>query len=157
MAYQVEMLEKPEAVRVCGLGGASSDRRQNVDIPELSLRFYDTAGKKKGSVLPFYVVSRDYAPETGRFKLFVGGQEEAPGLEVLELPAGRWARITVRSFMGFFWGPAIGKAKRYFYGEWLPKSGYTARNLEYEYHTEASTGRNPSIDLYFAVTQGADG
>ena len=53
--------------------------------------------------------------------------------------------------MGFMWGLSIGEAKRYFYKEWLPKSGFLPLNMEYEYHSEASKGKNPQIDILFAI------
>ena len=53
--------------------------------------------------------------------------------------------------LGYTYDMAVGEAKRYFYTKWLPGSGYAARNLEYELHTEKSVGKAPSIDLLFAV------
>lgn len=45
----------------------------------------------------------------------------------------------------------MGEAKRYFYAQWLPNSGYKALNMEYEYHTEKSVSKKPEIEIYFAI------
>lgn len=90
-------------------------------------------------------------PRTEAFELLIAGNFVAPPLAAFTLEAGLYARITVRPKLGFLWGPAVGEAKRYFYTKWLPGSGYAARNLEYELHTEKSVGKAPSIDLLFAV------
>ena len=58
--------------------------------------------------------------------------------------------------MGFMWGLSIGEAKRAFYTEWLPNSDYTALNMEYEYHTEISAGKNPQIDILFSIEKRSD-
>lgn len=107
--------------------------------------------EKEGEVLPLYVLSRNYDPRTEAFELLIAGNFVAPPLAAFTLEAGLYARITVRPKLGFLWGPAVGEAKRYFYTKWLPGSGYAARNLEYELHTEKSVGKAPSIDLLFAV------
>ena len=72
-------------------------------------------------------------------------------LDRFVLPAGEYARITVKPKLGFLWGVAIGEAKRYFYTKWLPESPFEALNMEYEYHTEESVGKHPSITIVFAV------
>lgn len=59
-------LETMEAREIHGLWGRSSDRTVSKDIPRLSGEFYQAAGKKAGEVLPFYVLSRNYDPRTGR-------------------------------------------------------------------------------------------
>ena len=107
--------------------------------------------KKPASILPFYVVSKDYDEATGRSILFIGTDNEHPALACCALPEGVYARMTIRPKLGFLWGMAIGEAKRYFYTTWLPASGYEAVNLEYELHTEKSVGKQPSVDLLFAI------
>ncbi len=98
----------------------------------------------RGSVLPFFVLSRNYDGRNGSFELFVGGALEKDGLEQAFLPP-------VRPRLGFLWGAAIGAAKRYFYQKWLPQSPYGTLNMEYELHTEKSIRSHPSMDLFFAV------
>lgn len=78
-------------------------------------------------------------------------EQRRDGLEALTLPAGIYARMTVRPWLKCLWGPAIGAAKRFFYTRWLPGSFYGAMNMEYEHHTEKSIGRHPEIELFFAV------
>ncbi|MGJ0848469.1 hypothetical protein ACR77J_17400 [Tissierella praeacuta] len=53
------------------------------------------------------------------------------------------------------WGLAVGEAKRCFYTKWSPQSDYDAQNLEYEYHTYKSVGKNPTVDIVFAITKRA--
>ena len=60
-------------------------------------------------------------------------------------------KVTIKPKLGFLWGLSIGEAKKAFYTKWLPASDYLAHNMEYEYHTENSKGKNPQIDIHFAV------
>ena len=105
----------------------------------------------RGSVLPFFVLSRNYDGRNGSFELFVGGALEKDELEQAFLPPGEYAGMTVRPRLGFLWGAAIGAAKRYFYQKWLPQSPYGTLNMEYELHTEKSIRSHPSMVLFFAV------
>lgn len=149
MVYSITLTEQPEQT-LYGLHQPSNDRTQRRDIPSLSKRFYHQLGAEPGTVLPFYVVSKEYRPDDGSFSLFLGG--ECPcDLECEALPAGTYAVLPVRPKLGFLWGSAIGQAKRWFYTQWLPNSGYEAVNLEYERHTRQSVGRHPSIELRFAI------
>ena len=76
-------------------------------------------------------------------------------LESYVLPASEYAKITVKPKLGFLWGASIGEAKQYFYTKWLPTSSFEALNLEYEYHTERSTEKQPAIDIIFAIRRKA--
>lgn len=113
--------------------------------------YYAAIQKAEGSVLPFYVLTQGYDPATGKFALFIGAEEAAEGLQMAQVPGGEYAVVTVRPKLGFLWGPAVGQAKQTVYARWLPGSGYAARNLEYEYHTQESTGKRPFIELWFAL------
>lgn len=150
MNYQLTLLKQPRQL-LYGLRRQSSDKTQSRDIPLLSQQFYDHIGGKPERVLPFYVVSRGYNVASGDFTLFIGDDGSNRGLEREILPAGTYARMEIRPRLGFLWGLTIGKAKRWFYTRWLPASDYEAAGLEYELHTEKATGRNPAIDLLFAV------
>ncbi len=138
-----------------GLWSATDDHRMAKDIPALSARYLAALGKPGPEVLPFYVLCRGYDAQSGASELFIGGEEPRDGLEAFALPAGEYARVTVRPKLGFLWGPAIGECKRAFYTSWLPRSDREALNLEYELHTEASLGKKPSVDLLFAVRKKA--
>lgn len=105
----------------------------------------------QAAVLPFYVLSRNYDVKSRNIQLFIGGTMKNKKLEYQVIPAGKYACITVRPKLGFLWGAAVGEAKTYFYTKWIPDSMYEALNLEYEYHTEESMGRHPSVDIMFAV------
>lgn len=148
------MLVEASARTIYGCGRASADRTIARDIPALSRAYARATESQPGGVLPLYVLSRDYDPAMGGFFLLVGGEAGDTALQAVELPAGTYARVEVRPELGLFWGAAIGRAKRWFYTVWLPGSGYAARNLEYEYHTQKSRGRRPAVDLLFAIGKG---
>ena len=136
---------------VFGLSEQSNDKTQSKDVPSLSKRYLATVNKSQGEVIPFFVVSRDYNKDTKDFQLFVGGAIEKDNLETFIITKGIYGKVTIKPKMGFMWGLSIGEAKRAFYMEWIPKSDYTALNMEYEYHTKISTGKNPQIDILFSI------
>jgi len=136
---------------IYGLWMKSSDKTISKDIPALSKRYYDAIGEMPKSVLPFFVLSKDYDEASGQFHLFVGGEVQHEQLDAHELPAGDYGKITVKPKLGFIWGLAIGEAKQYFYTKWLPASEYKALNMEYEYHTEKSIRKKPEIDILFLI------
>lgn len=146
----VQMLEI-EGRTIYGLWKKSNDKTVSKDIEFLSREYYEAVSRQNGTVLPFVVLSRDYDERNREFELFVGGTLRREELERLDLPAGVYARMTVRPKFGRFWGIAIGGAKRYFYTRWLPGSSYEGLNMEYEYHTEETLGSHPSLELIFAV------
>ncbi|MCL1914918.1 MAG: GyrI-like domain-containing protein [Eubacteriaceae bacterium] len=150
------VIENNEETSVFGLRQKSNDRTQAKDIPAISKKYYEAMGKKSGEVIPFYVISKDYKESTKDFQLFVGGVIEKDNLETLVIPKGIYGKVTIKPKMGFMWGLSIGEAKRSFYTAWLPESDYTALNMEYEYHTEISTGRNPQIDILFSIIKRND-
>lgn len=148
----VRVGEQAERI-VYGLWASSSDRTISSDIASLSKAYHAAVGLPEGEVLPYVVLSRNYDEGAGSFELFVGGTVEAPGVERFAIPAGCYASVTIGPKLGFFWGPAIGEAKRCVYRTWLPTSGYAALNLEYEYHTERSVGKHPTVDILFALRE----
>ena len=127
-----------------GLRRRSNDKTQQRDIPELCAKLYEKSGSKQ--VLPLYVVSNGYDQKTKNFELFVGGETDYHGADTMTLPAGIYAEVAVRPLLGFLWGAAIGKAKRWFYQVWLPESDFEAENLEYELHKE-----DRKVVLRFAI------
>ena len=149
-------LERREDARILfGLWGRCNDRSMPKDVDELSGRFNRAVRKGREPVLPLAVLTRSFDKGTLESELFIGSDKMGEGLSALAVPPGLYGKITVRPKLGFLWGPAIGRAKRYFYTAWLPESGYEAVNLEYEYHTEKSVGGAPEIDLYFAIREAA--
>ena len=150
------VVENENSKAVFGLCQKSNDRTQARDIPALSKRFHKAVGMGRGEVIPFFVISKDYDERTKDFQLFVGGLLENDNLKAFIIPKGLYGKVTVKPKLGFLWGPAIGEAKRRFYMEWLPKSGYSSRCMEYEYHAEASIGRTPQIDILFAIEKRAE-
>lgn len=147
----IQIVQAKEDRVLYGLSCASSDRMQSRDIPTLSKAYYRLVGKNSGEVLPFFVVSKEYDQKTGVFRLFIGGLEPYADIERMVIPKGIYGQMSVQPALGFLWGSAIGRTKRYFYLKWLPSSGYEALNLEYEEHNEKSVGRKPAISLLFGI------
>ena len=145
------VLEFKEDIPVYGTKQMSNDKTQSKDIPAASKKYYEIVHKGSGEVIPFFVISKDYIKVTGDFQLFVGGLIQNDNLEAFIIPKGIYGKVTVKPKMGFLWGLSIGEAKRVFYTEWLPKSDYTALNMEYEYHTEISISKKPQIDILFSM------
>lgn len=146
-------VQQYERIPLYGLWMDSSDRTIAKDIPSLSKQYHAVVGKAEDSIMPFYVLSKDYDEATGKFRLFIGSDSLVFGLEEFILEEGRYAKIIIRPKFGFLWGLAIGEAKRYFYTRWLPESGFKARNMEYEHHTEKSVGKGATVDLIFAISE----
>lgn len=144
-------IEYIELQKIYGIWQKSNDKTVSKDIKTLSKKYITTVSMTRKMVLPYFVLSKDYDAVSNNFEMFIGGYISNSNLESLILPAGEYAKITVKPKLGFLWGASIGEAKRYFYTKWLPKSNYEALNMEYEYHTEKSTGNNPTIDLIFAI------
>ena len=136
---------------VYGLWKNSNDSTVSKDIKNLSKKYHIKVSSPGSKVFPYFVLSRNYNELSKDFEMFVGGTIDKKGLESLIIPNGEYARITIKPKLEFLWGLAIGEAKRYFYTKWLPKSRYSALNMEYEYHTEKSDGKSPEIDIFFAV------
>lgn len=148
-------IEYIEQKTIYGLWQKSNDKTTSKDIKVLSEQYHTVVSMPEGKVLPYFVLSRNYNEQSRDFELLIGGVIEKGGLEPLALPAGEYAKITVKPKLGFLWGVSIGEAKQYFYTKWLPASSFEALNLEYEYHTEKSTGKQPTIDIIFAVRRKA--
>ena len=145
------VVENNEDTVVFGMCQKSNDKSQAKDISAVSKKYYEAVGMRSGEVIPFFVISRDYNENTKDFQLFAGGLIENTSLETFIIPKGIYGKITVKPKMGFAWGLSIGEAKRAFYTDWLPKSKYSSLKMEYEYHTGVSIGKNPRIDILFAV------
>lgn len=145
------IVEKIESKMLYGVSGKSNDKTISDDIKVLSEKYRAIMLSPGRETLPYFVLSRDYDEKFKGLELFIGSIFPKHGLQSLELPAGEYAKITVKPKLGFLWGISIGEAKRFFYKKWLPESRYQALNVEYEYHTERSIGKHPTIDIIFAV------
>ncbi|MCQ4638114.1 GyrI-like domain-containing protein [Anaerovorax odorimutans] len=148
----VDIIKMDEQI-LYGLWKKSNDKTISRDIDTLSEAYHSAVALSQGSVLPYFVLSKNYDEKTKNFELFIGSTFEHESLQNLLLPAGEYAKITVRPKLGLLWGASIGQAKRYFYTKWLPESGYQSLNMEYELHTERSKGNHPAIDIIFAIQQ----
>lgn len=139
-----------------GIWQKSSDKVISRDIKSLSETYHKAVSMPKGRVLPYFVLSRNYDERSKEFELFIGSVLDKCGLERFELPAGAYAKITVKPKLGFLWGASIGQAKRFFYTKWLKENPYEALNMEYEHHTEKSAGTQKEIDIMFAVQRAGE-
>lgn len=144
-------IEYIEQQTIYGLWRKSNDRTISKDIKALSKQYHAMVSMPEGKVLPYFVLSRNYNEKSRDFELFIGSMIDESGLENYVLPASEYAKIIVKPKLGFLWGASIGEAKQYFYTKWLPKSPFEALNLEYEYHTERSKEKQPTIDIIFAI------
>lgn len=145
------VIEQKAEQSIYGLRCQASDKTQYKDIPSLAKKYYKLVNKKNREVIPFFVLSQNYDKQTKKFDLFIGGCIEHPELEMMVIRKGLYGRIDIKPKMGILWGKAISQAKKKFYDEWLPQSGYVGLNMEYEYHTQVSTSKSPQITLLFAI------
>ena len=148
-------LEYIEQQTIYGLWQKSNDKTISRDIKALSKQYHAVVSMPEGKVLPYFVLSRNYNKQSRDLELFIGSMIDKSNLESYVLSAGEYAKITVKPKLGFLWGASIGEAKQYFYTKWLPKSSFEALNLGYEYHTERSTEKQPTIDIIFAIRRKA--
>jgi predicted transcriptional regulator YdeE len=151
--FNVETIEVEEVV-IYGLSKRSNDKTISKDTNELSTKFYAIINKKP--VLPYFVLSKNYNENTKSFEMFVGSIYENIMFEKFKIPEGKYAKITINPKLGFMWGLSIGEAKRFFYKNWLKNSKYKPLNMEYEYHTEKSIGKYPTIDICFSITDNTE-
>lgn len=152
--FEVKLEQRAET-RLYGLWDKTSDKTLAKDIPVLSSKYHQLTGMQSDTVLPFFVLSRNYDKHTGSSELLIGSLLKNENLSELVLPCDCYAVITVKPKFGMLWGLAVGEAKRYFYTKWLPQSDYDAQNLEYEYHTDKTVGKNPTVDIVLAITKRA--
>lgn len=140
-----------DEVKIFGLWKKSNDKTISNDIKVLSEKYHSIVSLPEGKVFPYFILTKNYDEQTKEFELFIGSTIDKNGLEHFLLTAGEYARITVKPKLGFLWGASIGEAKRYFYTKWLPENPFKGLNMEYEYHTEKSIGKHPTIDIFFAI------
>ncbi|MDO5516060.1 MAG: GyrI-like domain-containing protein [Clostridium sp.] len=150
-------LEDFKETMIYGIWMKSNDRNISRDIHKLSKEYCEVVKKKEKEVLPFYVLDSNHKDNTGDFQMFIASTIEESSLEPYKLKEGTYAKITVKPKLGFLWGAVIGEAKKYFYKEWLPKSGYETLNFEYELHTEKSVGKDPAVDIVFGICKIEEG
>jgi Bacterial transcription activator, effector binding domain. len=145
----VEILEIDKTA-IYGLSKISNDKTIAKDITELSKQYKDIV--KNETVLPYFILSKNYNEQTKDFEMLVGGTLEGKQLEQYIISKGKYAKITIKPKFGFLWGLSVGEAKRYFYTDWIKSSNYKPLNMEYEYHTEKSIGKKPTIDIIFSIS-----
>ncbi len=148
--YDVQLINMEKTV-IFGREMQSGNRTQAEDIRMLSSSFYEQAGFAPGDDFPYYIVNAECDRRKHKFILFVGGLKDAPALQAHVLPEGVWATIEIRPRFKKLWAGVIESTKRWFYQSWLPKSGYVAMDVEYEYYTEDSISEEPKATIYFFI------
>ena len=151
--FDVEIIEISE-ITIYGFWKKSNDKTISKDINELSAKFHSIIKEKP--VIPFFVLSKNYNEKTRDFDMFIGSIYENTLFEQHIISKGKYAKMTIRPKFGFIWGLSIGAAKRYFYTKWLKNNKYKSLNMEYEYHTEKSIGKKPTIDIIFSILDTLD-
>ena len=146
--FDVEIIELSE-IKIYGFSKKSNDKTVSRDVKELSTKYH--AIIKKKPIIPYFILSKNYNEKTKDFEMFIGSIYENKAFEQCIIPKGKFAKIIIKPKLGFIWGISIGQAKRYFYTKWIKNSKYKAMNIEYEYHTEKSIGKNPTIEIIFAI------
>ena len=73
MNVRVEFCEQ---VLLYGIWLPSSDKTISKDISRQSGLFHQLIGQLPGTVLPFFVLTRNYQPKSGKFELFVGCSDD---------------------------------------------------------------------------------
>ena len=150
--HDITIVQIENDVTVYGLRHPTNDTKQSKAIPMLSKKYYEQSNQNPKQSFPFYVISKDYDESTTEFDLFIAGSNAFEGAAEILIPKGSYAIITIKPKFKYLWGLAIGEAKMFFYTKWLPNSRYKGLNMEYELHTIKSTEKNPTIDLYFAIS-----
>ena len=128
----------------------SNDKTVSKDIKELSIKYYDIIKEKP--VIPYYILCKNYNEKTKDFDMFIGSKYENVIFEQHIIPKGKYAKVKIKPKFGFLWGISIGGAKRYFYVKWLKNNKFKPLNMEYEYHTEKSISKDPSIEILFSIS-----
>ncbi|WP_242845419.1 GyrI-like domain-containing protein [Clostridium sporogenes] len=100
-SLNVEIVELKEKV-VYGLWKQSNDKTISNDIDTLSEEYYNTICSTKEMVLPYIVLSRNYDETSKDFEMFIGSTIENNGLKSFTLPAGKYAKVTIKPKLGLF-------------------------------------------------------
>jgi len=108
----VEIIEASE-LKIYGFSEKSNDKTVSKDINRLSAKYHSIIGKK--TVIPYFVLSKNYNEKTKDFEMFIGSIQENAVFEQYIIPKGKYAKMTVKPKFGFIWGLSIGNAKKYFY------------------------------------------
>jgi predicted transcriptional regulator YdeE len=106
----------------------------------------------------FVAYSRDFDETTRSWEYIMGDVvtdlDSVPkGLNGYEIPAGKYAIFKIKAKFKLLWGLEITRMKKYVFEKWLPNSQYDSEGIDFEYHDQRSTGKNPSIDLYVAIKE----
>ena len=133
---EVERLALPRAFVGCSV--LTSEKDMFSDAPELARRLAAVKEQLPGRVMPVVTAVVAHEPDAdGRFAYFTGDEVEpgdapvrqalaaADGLEAVRLPAGTLvARMPVRVGTQATLPLRVAAARKSFYEDWLPTSGY---------------------------------
>ena len=125
---KVNIINRQEQ-RLYGLWGLASINSEGLEEETL---FSLYASKRKDGGADALYMFRERVDENGSYELFVGGEEPGEELEALIIPAGEYALIEVKPFLGLFWKRALDYASRFIRFKWTEASGrqLTGQRLE---------------------------
>ena len=159
-ALSVRVKEFEVSRFVAGLKVVTNRHDLKQDVSALQKRFQNSRDKMEDPCNPSATLAVYSQPnERGSFSYFVGDLVETsaqPDLfSVVELPAGKYAHITIDfkdpSQLPF----AVAKAKHYFFHKWLPTSGYRVKKEieSIEWYDRRSSIALASMELVFPLTE----
>jgi predicted transcriptional regulator YdeE len=151
-----------ESIKFVGLSIKTDDKKIFKDASKLGKNY--TQIKKTNDILnlkepwAFVAYSRDFDEKTRSWEYIMGdvvtNLDSVPkGLNGYEIPTGKYAVFKIRAKSKLLWGLEIGRMKKHVFQNWLPNSQYNSEGIDFEYHNQRSTGKNPSIDLYVAIKE----
>lgn len=159
-APSVRVKESQVSRFVTGLKVVTNRHDLKQDVSALQKRFQKNRDQIEDPCNPSATLAVYSQPnERGSFSYFVGDLVESadqPDLfSVVELPAGKYAYITIDfkdpSQLPF----AVAKAKHYFFHKWLPTSGYRVKeDIEsIEWYDRRSSIALASMELVFPLVE----
>ncbi len=150
-------------IKIVGLSIQTDSKNVYKQVPALGKEFHELKNEK-GIPNPkkpwgFAAVSKDFDKDKGTWKYIIGDMvtsfDGVPSeFETYEIPAIKYAVITIRPKNKFLWGLTISQTKKYIYKKWMPEAGYRPAGIidDFEYHDERSfREKGAEIDLYIAI------
>ena len=156
--FTVRVKDYEQDKLVAGMSVTTSKNRLQKDVSSLQKRFQNKRDKLEhlSNHSGMIVVYRQ-PDDKGYFSYFVGDLvdscQQDENFEVVTLPAGKYAHISVDFKVPSDLTLAVAKAKYFFFHKWLPDSGYQViGDIEsIELYDRRSNIGLPSMDLIFPV------
>lgn len=141
-----------------GMSVTTSKNSMKKDVSSLQSRFQNKRDRLQHRSNPSGTMVISHQPDNrGYFSYFVGdlvdsGQQDV-NFEIVTLPVGQYAHISVDFKYPSDLTLAVAKAKYFFFKKWLPDSGYrVSSDIEsIELYDRRSNIKLPSMELIFPV------